>query len=229
MAFRKKWESIYAKKPDILIVQECECEQKLQFDVLMPRPKQFFWIGDNPNKGLAVFIFNQFTAEIVKEYSSEFSYILPLQIKGPECFTLFAVWAMPHKVEKSKNYIGQICGAMEYYRSKFKNDCMVIGDLNSNQIWDKTSKAANHMQLVDFLNAMNIFSVYHKMHNMPHGKESHPTIWLLKNKNKPYHLDYFFVPLKYFNDKTRFELGDFPDWIKLSDHVPLELKLSKLE
>ena len=42
-AFRKKNEQILTLNPDILVVPECENEEKLKFGKLTPKPNSFIW------------------------------------------------------------------------------------------------------------------------------------------------------------------------------------------
>jgi len=56
-AFRKKNDKILALQPDILIVPECETEDKLEFGKLTPKPTDFFGIATKEIKALAFFIF----------------------------------------------------------------------------------------------------------------------------------------------------------------------------
>ena len=62
MNFRKDCQKVFDLNPDILVVPECEDINKYSI-----KPKIYsdsYWIGDNQNKGLAVFTFNNFKEEI---------------------------------------------------------------------------------------------------------------------------------------------------------------------
>jgi hypothetical protein len=54
-----------------------------------------------------------------------------------------------------------------------------------------------------------------------HGEELAPTIYLLKQIPKPFHLDYCFVPSAMLTSATTIEIGSPGDWLKLSDHMPV--------
>jgi len=63
--------------------------------------------------------------------------MLPFQIMGPELtFTLFAIWAMNNKENRDARYIGQVWLAINYYEELLNNNTIMIGDFNSNKIWD---------------------------------------------------------------------------------------------
>lgn len=99
---------------------------------------------------------------------------------------------------------------------------MLGGDFNSNSCWDKKHKRRTHSAVVKQLSDMGLNSCYHNIVNEVQGQESQPTFYLYRNKEKSYHIDYFF----YNRDKLRtFEIGTFDDWISLSDHMPIILDI----
>jgi exodeoxyribonuclease-3 len=80
---------------------------------------------------------------------------------------------------------------------------------------------ANHSAVVDKLALKNIYSVYHRYLNQVQGKEDHPTFFLQRNKNKPYHLDYCFASIDLYDKVTNIQIGSFENWIPHSDHTPI--------
>ncbi len=99
-----------------------------------------------------------------------------------------------------------------------------MGDFNSNTIWDRPRRIGNHSAVVERLAEKDIYSIYHKHLKQEQGKENHPTFFLQKNKNKPYHLDYCFASTGIFDKLKKLEIGTFENWITCSDHVPLIIK-----
>ena len=229
MAFRKKYQRILRRKPDILVLQECENIDRLQPLLENLNYNNVIWYGNNPNKGIAVLSFNQCTIEIKKEFNSSFEYILPISLNCNNSSTnLFCIWAMPHQTDRSKNYVGQIWGAVHYYEKLLNQPSILIGDFNSNSFWDAKIKSGNHSDLVNFLKKNNIVSLYHTKNNITQGKESDPTFFLVKNKKKHYHLDYCFSNQKMITKNTKIKVGNYKDWIKLSDHMPLFIEALNL-
>ncbi len=53
------------------------------------------------------------------------------------------------------------------------------------------------------------------------GKEMHPTLYMYRHQDKPYHLDYCFVSADFAKNLKLVEIGDYEYWSKLSDHVPV--------
>lgn len=222
MAFRKKFERICKYKPDLLVLQECEHQEKLLEFIDSPEIHQVLWYGNNVHKGVCIITFGKTTVELQRDYNLEFEHIIPLTLKSDNGnVNLFCVWAMPHKTDRAKDYVGQIWGAANYYKKLLKSKSMIIGDLNSNTIWDKKKRVGNHSDLVKLLNENNMFSVYHELNSIEHGQETDPTFFLTKKQEKPYHLDYCFVSKDLMTDKTKIRIGRFNDWIKLSDHMPV--------
>ncbi len=102
----------------------------------------------------------------------------------------------------------------------------MVGDFNSNTIWDRPRREGNHSRLVEKLEAYQIFSTYHYFHQQQQGKEEHATLFLYRNQNKPYHIDYCFAS-HYFVDKLKHvEIGSFEDWTTYSDHCPLTVEFN---
>lgn len=221
-AFRNKAEIILSYRPDILVVQECEHPGKLFFSSTTQRPNDFYWYGNNIHKGIGIFFYSDYKFELLENFNPEFRYILPFRVTGHgQDITFFAIWAMDNKENHEARYIGQIWLAINYYADLLGNSTILIGDFNSNKIWDYKDRVGNHTAVVDWLAHKNIFSVYHKHLNQEQGKEKQPTFFLHRNKNKPYHIDYCFASTDIIDRVQNVEIGTYENWIKLSDHLPL--------
>ena len=72
--------------------------------------------------------------------------------------------------------------------------------------------------MVDRLAGKNIYSVYHKHLNQEQGKESHPTFFLQRNKNKPYHIDYCFASADLYDKVKKATTISGPKYIHV--HTP---------
>jgi exodeoxyribonuclease III len=221
MAFRKKADIILAYKPDILIVPECEHPDKLKFNTDTTQPKDILWFGTNKNKGLGIFSYSDFRFKLLKKHNPEFRMIIPIAVTGPFDFTLYAIWAY-NPTDPDGQYVTQVWKAIHHYdRLLTKKQTILIGDFNSNTIWDRPRREGNHSALVERLEKKGIHSVYHKYFNQVQGKEQHPTLYMYRHKDKPYHLDYCFASEDVANKLKSVEIGDYESWIKYSDHVPV--------
>lgn len=228
-AFRKKNDKILLFKPDILIISECENEKKLKFGNLTPKPNDFRWFGNNENKGIGIFSYSDYKFELMREYNAEFKYIIPLKVtKNDKSFLLFAIWAKDNKDNHEARYIGQIWLAINYYSGLFYNETVLIGDFNSNKIWDYKDRVGNHSDVVEFLENKKIRSLYHLKNDENQGHEKTPTFYMYRKLEKKYHIDYCFVSENIINNGFDFTILDINNWIKFSDHSPIVVEIKKL-
>lgn len=223
-AFRKKIDFIYEWRPDILIIQECEHPDKLIFGPSVPEPTDVYWYSDSGKKGLCLLSFSEYKFELRPEFDPSFRYVLPFRVRGNQhAFTLIAIWAMNNKENRLARYIGQVWLALNNYHEMLRDSIILIGDFNSNKIWDYKARVASHSDVVRKLADNNIQSVYHSYYNLKQGDENHPTFYLYRKQEKPYHIDYCFASVDLLSKVKNVEIGSWEAWTKtkLSDHSPL--------
>ena len=149
--------------------------------------------------------------------------VIPIKVTGGQFdFNLFAIWAY-NPTDREGRYITQVWKAINHYENLIKeNPIILIGDFNSNTIWDyKKHRIGNHSLVVDYLKERNIFSTYHSHYNQIQGKELHPTLYMYRHKNKPYDIDYCFASAVFMERLESVEIGSHEQWSILSDHNPL--------
>ena len=222
MVYRKKATLVLACKPDIVVVPECEHPDKLKFETGTPLPNDVFWFGNNPNKGLGVFSYSNYEFQLNEIHNPGFRTILPLTVKNEKFqFTLLAIWAN-NPEDRGFQYVGQVWKAINFYSDLLKNErTILIGDFNSNTIWDKPRREGNHSTVVEFLANKGIHSVYHRYFNQKQGREKHDTLFMYRHKAKSYHIDYCFASDDFFNKLCDIQIGRYNKWCKHSDHTPL--------
>ena len=222
MAFRKKADFILIYKPDILIVPECEHPDKLLFSAHTPKPTDTLWFGKNHNKGLAIFSYSDYRFTVLDNHNQDLQMIIPIAVTGGQfTFNLFAIWAN-NPTDRDGQYIEQVWKAVHYYDTLLTDTkTILIGDFNSNKIWDRKHRESNHSNVVKLLEDKGIFSSYHLHHKQTQGTEKHPTLYMYRHKDKPYHIDYCFVSTDMAERLHSVEVGDYDFWIKYSDHVPV--------
>ena len=222
MAFRKKADYILTYKPDIAIIPECECIEKLKFNPNTPKPTDMLWFGENENKGLGIFSYSNFRFKRRRYHNPELKMIIPVSVTGGRIdFTLYAVWAN-NPGDPDGQYVEQVWKAINQYDKKLKKkQTLLIGDFNSNTIWDRKRRVGNHSTVVKRLEERGIHSCYHLHHNQVQGKEQHPTFYLYKHKDKPYHIDYCFASADMADKIESVEIGEHDFWMKYSDHMPV--------
>jgi exodeoxyribonuclease III len=222
MAFRKKADIILAYKPDILIVPECECPDKLIFDTKTPRPSDIVWFGTNQHKGLAIFSYSDLRLEVLEDHDQDLQMIIPISVtRGCFDFSLFAIWANNPK-DPDGQYIEQVWKAIHHYDNLLlSKPAILIGDFNSNTIWDRKHRESNHSNVVKYLEDRGIYSSYHLHHKQIQGQEQHPTLYMYRHKGKPYHIDYCFLSSDIAERLQSVEIGEYDFWSQYSDHVPV--------
>jgi len=228
MAFRKKANLILSYKPDILIIPECENPDKLFFAGNVPKPTDILWFGKNQNKGLAIISYTGYRLSVLAEHNHDLQMIIPISVTGGEFdFNLFAVWAN-NPNDTDGQYVEQVWKAVHHYDALMSDTKTIIaGDFNSNTIWDKKGREGNHSNVVKYLESKGILSSYHSYHKMKQGYEKHPTLYMYRHYDKPYHIDYCFMSSDIIKRLKSVEIGDYDTWAQYSDHVPVIVTLRK--
>lgn len=231
MAFDRKLSRLLALEPDVAIISECAHTDILRRKTPNFRPSGQAWVGENPNKGLAVFTFGAYSISSVSDLGSMFPYIAPMKIKGPVSFNLLGVWACHNKPNSYKNGLGPLRRALEDQRTFILSSRTVVaGDFNDNVRWDRSTRENKHSTNVAKLTELGLASAYHRFRGVPQGAEIEPTIYWRNRKidGPSYHIDYCFVPDEWVETITNIAVGAFDDWIAagLSDHVPLIVDLA---
>ena len=138
-----------------------------------------------------------------------------ISVKVNDTIDLLAVWACRPYIEE---YYAYQVNNQNYY----KDNMVLIGDFNSNTIWDKKHSNRNHSIVVERLNKIGLVSAYHYRFNEKQGEEKTNTFFLYRHKDMGYHIDYAFVNEKYIKD---FKILDGDEWLNYSDHKPIVLEL----
>jgi len=222
MAFRRKAQFVLQLKPDILIVPECENPEKLIFPKNIPVPNDLLWFGSNPNKGLGIFSFGNYKFKKLDCHNDDLRLIVPLEVSnGENKFNLIAIWAN-NTNDKKNQYVGQIWKALSHYDDLLnQQSSILIGDFNSNSIWDQPRRIGNHTHVVEKLIEKDIYSCYHNHFGFEHGKEKHSTLYMYRDNKKGYHIDYCFASKDFIDKLISVKIGNYKKWGKYSDHMPV--------
>ena len=201
--------------PDIAVLQECARPTSTSSTCL--------WFGDYENQGICVLAGTGYTLEAVLPIPDLPRYVVPVRVRGPESFLLFAVWT-----HREPTYVEPVLRAAEAYAELIRSEPTVImGDFNSNAIWDKRRKPArDHAALVNALAELGLVSSYHHFFGEAHGKETRPTHYFRWHEHEPFHLDYCFIPQGWTERLVNVEVGSYERWKQWSDHRPLTVDIS---
>jgi endonuclease/exonuclease/phosphatase family metal-dependent hydrolase len=143
---------------------------------------------------------------------------------------LIAIWAQNNEEDPKRRYIGNVWCALNYYKDLLKESIIIAGDFNWNIIWDNDKKYPLYGTLTDTINLLRQYDIHSTYHSIPDmifgtnivfGYEKDPTLFLLKKKEKAYHIDYIFTSKNFINNVESCFIGKYNDWISLSDHMPI--------
>ena len=224
-ALRRKLERLAALQADVYVVQECEDPAQTKDVAYKTWGANHLWTGTNKNKGVGVFAPKELTLRAVSLDLAPLKLFLPCIIDGD--WPLLATWT---KQANSPNfgYIGQLWKFLPAHRAFLAHPrALLIGDLNSNTIWDEWDRRWNHSDVVRKVSELGLESCYHRHFAEAQGRETQPTFFLHRSHEKPYHIDYGFSgPQRIVR---RVEVGAIPDWLGESDHLPVTFELERTE
>jgi exonuclease III len=221
MGFDKKAAELLSQNPDVAVVAECSEKSTVG---LQQRGYETLWFGSNPLKGLGVFCRKGWSIRPLPQPQQK--WIVPIEIDAPTPFILIAVWACKTGIKKADNYIGQVYQALMSHPEWFDGAPVVLaGDLNSNKIWDTGRLVGNHSSVVNILAERGLVSGYHEFFGEAQGAESRPTIYFYRHADRPFHIDYIFIPQEWAPRLKTVDVGSYEQWSKLSDHCPVTVDI----
>lgn len=221
MALHKKHEKLLRFDADIMVIQECS--RKFTKEIGRSEGWSSAWFGKNSHKGLGVIVR---TPWIIREaYALKAKWIAKLMIDGPVPLELFPVWACVG-TRRAEAYIGQVHRLLDTIERKSPSAfTIVLGDFNSNSIWDHQHRINSHSDAVERFRKLGFKSAYHEYFRGVQGAERHPTYWHTKNRNKPFHIDYVFLSGELLPKLKRVAVGRSNHWLSFSDHAPVIVDL----
>ena len=77
------------------------------------------------------------------------------------------------------------------------------------------------MDVVRELEEIDICSLYHRVYKKQQGQEIHPTLYMYRKRERPFHIDYIFTHKKLVDHKTSLDVGAADVWLAHSDHMPI--------
>ncbi len=212
---------------------------ELQYDVAVLQEVPMFpseagsriWCGGKRTKGVAVLARGKYQVEMLPENPEGPIYAYPVKVTGPVPLNLLAVCGRLERRDGSTrgySYTKSMLAALEVYEEFLSSgNGVMIGDFNSGARWDKKWKPNNHSYLVGRLkDGPGLVSAYHEYHGEAQDGESRPTFYQYGHEDKPYHIDYCFLPEAWMPRVKDVTVGSFAGWKGLSDHRPLVVEVA---
>lgn len=232
MAYRQKHSYLIDQyDPDIWIIQECEHPERFTKEKGMITPENWIWYGDNPSKGIGIFAKKEYHLTLDPSHNREYRYVIPVNVSGACILTIYAIWAMDEKPPKRKQrYIGQVYSAVNFYTLSQIRDTLLIGDFNWNLSFDRHTMSGGltgtFSDFISIMEPLEYESGFHSFHGEKFGEESVPTLYLLKNEGKPFHIDYIFGSRDLIATLRTVQIGSLIEWCKMSDHMPVMMEFT---
>jgi hypothetical protein len=206
----KKISALEALHPDVAVV--CEALEPTE------ESDQLLWFPSNASRlGIQVRSFGQSKLKRLKAADLP-NCVVPVRVRGPIAFNLLAVWTWPAP-SYTKAFLN---GLSAYSKLLRRGPTVVAGDFNGNPVFDKSKQRIKwwtngFSQLQD----AGLVSAYHEFNGVAFGDEPHATHHFLRKPERPFHIDFCFVPRPWAQNRLVAQVATGPEWSALSDHFPL--------
>ena len=221
MALARKAPNLLALNPDIAVIQECS---EKSVEVLHGHGLSGLWFGANPNKGLAVFCSAQFKVKAVDKLFGK--WVVPVRVHGAvAAFKLASDLGLPgrDKACRQLHRGGSPMPRKTSWLVQQRTRCRGWR-LQQQCAMGREPPGRNHTEVVRLFGGHGLISAYHAHHGEKQGTETRPTYYFYRHRDKPFHIDYVFVPTSWRLSSV--EVGSFREWGHLSDHVPVVADVS---
>jgi hypothetical protein len=187
------------------------------------------WVGSG-KRGLAIVARNGYSVKSYALGADLPSYYLMAAVEGHgQKFNLLGVWTRdgsPRYIQGAHLVLDNI---RETFLGSYTSEMVMIGDFNSNSIWDKLHGNRCHSAFVRRLrDDHRMASAYHHFNNEEQGSEVTPTYYHQYKLEQPFHIDYCFSPLEWCDRIVSVHVGSPEEWLKNSDHMPLMVEYALL-
>lgn len=213
--FKKKFESLIQIPADLYLIQEVESNIDWLNIPNFPATNFIFNVKSAGNycdkRGVLAFSFSNSKIHSLHRFEDlEMRYYQYFKFKKQR---ILNVWT-------HGNYIEDLFSLVLLNRAElFKDDNgLIIGDFNSNAIWNRKHIFRNHSDFNQLLAKYQYYSAYHLLNHVIFGEEQQFTFRMWRKEELGYHIDYAYGPLTCMRS---FEIDHCLD--QLSDHSVLRL------
>lgn len=211
------WDVLEKLNVDVIAVQECKEGTP---DKARQEGWGCEWRPGGWDKGIAVLSRPPYAIESA---DCPEPYFIAALVDGPTRFRFVCFWAMTPKFAGAE-YPAQATRMIELLP---RDDVPTVigGDFNA-------SRSEQHLANVNALKELELVSAYHKHHGVEQLDVAgflelyDPTSYHLWREDKPFHMDFVFVPNAWTIKDV--EVGSLDDYVRagLSDHVPIVVTAS---
>ncbi len=212
--FEKKLAALESLAPDIAVLTEATRPSE--------ETDQVLWFPSGASSlGIQVRASGEYKIERIAAADLP-NCVVPVRVIGPRSFNLLAIWTWP-----APSYIKAFMNGLTAYAGLLDSDeTVVAGDFNGNPTFDKPGTRIKWSMAFARLQEAGLVSAYHHAHAdhghaVPWGSERHATHHFLRKPDRPFHIDFCFVPQAWATKALEVHVASGPEWISLSDHFPI--------
>jgi hypothetical protein len=207
--FEKKLAALGTLSPDVAVIPEA-----LQPD---QESAQVLWFPSNASRlGIQVRTYGTYRLKRLPAADLP-NCVVPVRVSGPAAFNLLAVWTWP-----APSYIKAFLNGLEAYSELLNSGATVVaGDFNGNPVFDKPGHRLKWSDGFSKSQDSGLVSAHHHVHQARYGAERDATHQFLRKTERPFHIDFCFVPLRWTRGPLQAQVVHGADWRLLSDHFPL--------
>jgi exodeoxyribonuclease III len=155
---------------------------------------QLLWFPSNASRlGIQVRAFGRHKLKRLKSADLP-NCVVPVRVSGDVNFNLLAVWTWP-----APSYTKAFLNGLRAYASLIRRGPTVVAQLHD----------------------AGLVSAYHEFTGAGFGSEPHATHHFLRRPERPFHIDFCFVPRAWAEQRLDARVVSGPEWSALSDHFPL--------
>jgi len=197
---------------DLVTLQECRRRDAHDPSII--------WRGENDDLGTAV-VSTSASLPIERiEIPGLHPTVVPVVVHAAEPFVFVGVWTH----EPFNKVAWDAMAACEAAADDLDLPMVAAGDFNSSPCVQGQERASREF-LGRMRDELGLVSAYHRFHDVDPCDEPHATYYHQRKKDKPFHIDYCFVPETWADRLTGVEVGTFEEW-RESDHRPLTVDIA---